>query len=261
MNGDNWTIHQRAAFTSIVVLALWGFLAVWLQMTTPAGATTVELSFLGTLVPMLWLLVPLYWKRLRWVYIGGILVILGMLLGAVKAALDPGLFLSLTTYNLVVALVYAVALAGIYLSVRAYLERPSIGWKVTVLGVGGIAVLMAALGAIVVSSMETIDAFRFRTLLLTTDRKVQRAATLEGKIELLRKLGDIPSLVAGIVVDDTLVWAQGFGDQPGVDTIYNALYPAAPRLPGHAGHHPHAPDPPIGVGPLHAPISQLHQER
>jgi CubicO group peptidase (beta-lactamase class C family) len=221
-NADRWTNHQRAAFVSILVLALWGLLAVWIQMTTPAGATTVELTFLGILVPVFWLLLPLYWKRYRWAYVGGILVILGMLLGAVQAALDPGLFFSLTLYNLLVVLVYVVALAGIYLSVRAYLERPSSGWKVTVLGVGGIILLIAVLGVIVASSIETIDAFRFRTLLRATDRKVQGVETLEGKIERLRELGDIPSLAAGVAVDDELVWAQGFGDQPGLDTIYNA---------------------------------------
>lgn len=217
-----WTVHQRAAFVSILVLALWGLLAIWIQMTTPAGATTVELTFLGILVPVLWLLLPLYWMRSRWAYIGGILVILGMLLGAVQAALDPGLFFSLNLYNLLVVLVYVVALAGMYLSVRAYLERPSSSCRVTVVGVGGIILLMAVLGMMVASNIETIDAFRFRTLLRATDRKVQGVETLEGKIERLRELGDIPSLAAGVVVDDELVWAQGFGDQPGLDAIYNA---------------------------------------
>jgi CubicO group peptidase (beta-lactamase class C family) len=221
-NADRWTVHQCAAFVSILILAFWGLFAIWIQVTTPAGATTVELIFLGVLVPMFCILLPLYWMRFRWAYIGGILVILGMLLGAVKAALDPGLFFSLTLYNLLVVLVYMVALTGIYLSIRAYLERPSTGWKVTLLGVGGILLLIAVLGVIVASSMEAIDAFRFRTLLRATHRRVQGGETLEGKIDLLRELGDIPSLAVGVVVGDALVWAQGFGDQPDLDTVYNA---------------------------------------
>jgi CubicO group peptidase (beta-lactamase class C family) len=221
-SGGNWTIHERAALVSILILALWGLFAIWIQMSTPAGATTVELVFLGVLVPMFWVLLPLFGKRYRWAYIAGILVILAMLLGAVKAALDPGLFFSLSEYNVSVILAYIAALVGIYFSVRAYLERPHIGWKRTVLGVGSIILPVAVLGVVVESSMETIDAFRFRTMLRATDRKVQNAQTLEEKVELLRKLGKVPSLAAGVVVEDALVWAQGFGSQPDLDTIYNA---------------------------------------
>lgn len=218
---NGWTNHQIAAFVAILILALWGLIVAWTQMTTPAGATTEELTFLGILVPMFWVLLPLYWRRFRWGYVGGILIILVMLVGAVKAALDPGLFFSASVYNISVIVVYIVALAGIYSSVRAYTERPPIGWQATVLGVGGIIVFTAVLGVIVASNMETIDAYRYRPLLRTTDRKVQKVETLEEKIERLRQLGHIPSLAVGIVVNDTLVWAEGFGDQPGLDTIYD----------------------------------------
>jgi CubicO group peptidase (beta-lactamase class C family) len=43
----------------------------------------------------------------------------------------------------------------------------------------------------------------------------------DNKIEYLRQLGDIPSLTAGIVVDDSLVWVSGFGEQEELDTVYN----------------------------------------
>jgi CubicO group peptidase (beta-lactamase class C family) len=219
---NGWTGHQKAAFFCILALAIWGLIATWLQVTIPGGATTEELMFLGVLVPMFWVLLPLYWKRYRWAYIGGIVVILGMFAGAVKAALDPGLFFSVSLYNLSVILIYIIALAAIYVSARAWAERPRTNWKKTALGAAGIILLTAVLGVIVVSSAETIDAFRFRTLLAATDRKVQNAETLEDKIELLRELGGIPSLAVGIVVDDRLDWAQGFGEQPDLDTIYDA---------------------------------------
>jgi CubicO group peptidase (beta-lactamase class C family) len=32
--------------------------------------------------------------------------------------------------------------------------------------------------------------------------------------------GDIPSFAAGIVINDTLVWTKGYGEQPSLDTVY-----------------------------------------
>ena len=44
--------------------------------------------------------------------------------------------------------------------------------------------------------------------------------TLDSKIQQLMDDGDIPSFAAGIVINDTLVWSKGYGDQPSLDTVY-----------------------------------------
>jgi CubicO group peptidase (beta-lactamase class C family) len=45
--------------------------------------------------------------------------------------------------------------------------------------------------------------------------------TLDSRIQKLMSDGNIPSLSAGIIVNDTLVWSKGYGDQPdGLDTVY-----------------------------------------
>ena len=43
---------------------------------------------------------------------------------------------------------------------------------------------------------------------------------LEADIENQMVEGGIPSLQAGIIINDTLVWAKGFGDQPSLDTVF-----------------------------------------
>ncbi|UCC19912.1 MAG: beta-lactamase family protein [Promethearchaeota archaeon] len=44
---------------------------------------------------------------------------------------------------------------------------------------------------------------------------------IDSRIRSLMSQGNIPSLAAGIVVNDTLVWSKGYGDQPdGVDSVY-----------------------------------------
>jgi len=42
----------------------------------------------------------------------------------------------------------------------------------------------------------------------------------ESKIQIWMNNGQIPSLGACIVINNTVVWAQGFGDQPDLDTVY-----------------------------------------
>ena len=40
------------------------------------------------------------------------------------------------------------------------------------------------------------------------------------RISELMSQGDIPSFAAGIVINDTLVWSKGYGDQPDLETVY-----------------------------------------
>jgi CubicO group peptidase (beta-lactamase class C family) len=144
-----------------------------------------------------------------------------MFVGLVKSFLDKSYFFSASIYNLVVILVYAVALANIFSSARSYSERPPSGRKMTILGSSGIVLITAVVAVLLAANMDTLNGYRFGMILRQADRMVQREETLEDKIECLRELGQIPSLAVGIVLDDKLVWARGFGDQADLDTIYN----------------------------------------
>jgi CubicO group peptidase (beta-lactamase class C family) len=44
--------------------------------------------------------------------------------------------------------------------------------------------------------------------------------TVDAQIRTLLEQGDIPSLAAGIVVNDSLAWAKGYGEQPDLDAVY-----------------------------------------
>ena len=44
--------------------------------------------------------------------------------------------------------------------------------------------------------------------------------SFESKIRKLMEKYKIPSLAAGIVINDSLIWANGFGDQPDLDTVF-----------------------------------------
>jgi CubicO group peptidase (beta-lactamase class C family) len=44
--------------------------------------------------------------------------------------------------------------------------------------------------------------------------------SLDSKIQKVMAKYEIPSLAAGIIINQSLIWASGFGDQPDLDTIY-----------------------------------------
>lgn len=53
------------------------------------------------------------------------------------------------------------------------------------------------------------------TAFIITDEKF-----FDIKIQVIMANYKIPSLAAGIVINDTLVWAKGYGEQPDLDTVY-----------------------------------------
>lgn len=59
----------------------------------------------------------------------------------------------------------------------------------------------------------------YNATLQTIDEELETMDTLDEKIQYLMEKGNIPSLVAGIVVNDELVWAQAYGDCD-LDTAY-----------------------------------------
>ena len=43
---------------------------------------------------------------------------------------------------------------------------------------------------------------------------------IDNRIQDLMEEGDIPSLAAGIIINDTMVWSKGYGEQSDLDTVY-----------------------------------------
>jgi CubicO group peptidase (beta-lactamase class C family) len=72
------------------------------------------------------------------------------------------------------------------------------------------------LGIIIVAAIATTGIISAFIIL-----QPQTQENLDSRIKNLLAQGEIPSLAAGIVINDTLVWSNGYGDQPdGLDTIY-----------------------------------------
>ena len=98
--GDAFTLAQKGALITLAVVALWSLGAAWLPLTRPLGINYTEILFLSALVPGYLVLLPLYGLRVRWSYLNGILVMLGLFVGLAKSILDNTFFFSWSAYNL-----------------------------------------------------------------------------------------------------------------------------------------------------------------
>ena len=212
----------RGAFVALLVLALWSLAVLWLNMVTPSGALIQEIIFLGIVAVALWVLVPLYWKQIPWSYVAGICVIVfGFFGGTAVSALNHIFNFSVSAYNLVTITMHVIALAAVYFSYRSFKELPRVERKKVILGIGGIVLVVVVAGGVLLSSAGSIEEFMFKSTLHNTQRTLETMETIDEKIQYLVEEGNIPSLSACIVVDDSVVWANAYGEQPSLDTIYN----------------------------------------
>jgi hypothetical protein len=78
----------------------------------------------------------------RWIYISGIIVMLALFAAVVISVYEHILFFSFSAYNLTTVAVLLTAFACIYLSLRSYLELPSMGWVKSVIGIGSMLTMI-----------------------------------------------------------------------------------------------------------------------
>jgi hypothetical protein len=210
-----FTIYQTAAVAAMLVVAVWGLAVLLSLMVTPGVSDRMELTYFGALFIAFLVMVPLYWKRVRWGYVLGIVLIFGLFLGAGVAAWEGVLFFSWSAYNLYVILIYITASIGLFFSYKSFRELSSTRRKRPYIPFGGMVLILIVSGATFWSNAESIRA----SMLHNIDGKLQSLETLDEKIRFLMSKGNIPSLVAGIVVNDSLTWTGGYGADP-YETIY-----------------------------------------
>jgi len=173
------------------------------------------MTYFGALGIGFLMLAPLYWKRVRWGYVAGILLILALFLGAGVAAWSRILFFSWSIYNVSVVIVYVAALFGMFFSYRSFRELPSTSRSRAFLSLSGMVLILTVSGAVIWSSTDLMHS----NMLSNIDSGLQSLETVDEKIQFLMSKGNIPSLVVGIVVNDSLGWTGGYGADP-YETVY-----------------------------------------
>ncbi len=211
----DYTLNQLGAAATILVILVWSLASIWLHLATPGGADRIEMTYFGAFGIGFLVLAPLYWKRVRWSYVAGILLILALFLGAGFTAWSRILFFSWSIYNVSVLIVYIAALGGIFFSYRSFRELLPTRRRGVILSLSGMFLILVLSGAAIWSSTDLMHS----NMLSNIDGRLQSLETVDEKIQFLMSKGNIPSLVAGIVVNDSLVWTGGYGADP-YETVY-----------------------------------------
>jgi len=119
----NYSNNQIGSVVTLMIIAVWGVMVLWTHTRNPAGMDPLELTFVGTLTIIFWILVPFYWKRVRWSYIIHIGLVIGGLGGGMSISLlDRTLHFSISLYNIITLIVYITAILSVFLSIRAFQE-------------------------------------------------------------------------------------------------------------------------------------------
>jgi len=136
-------------------------------------------------------------------------------MGAGVAAWSRIFFFSWSIYNVSVIIVCVVALVGIFFSYRSFRELLSTRRSRAFPSLSGMVLILTVSGAAIWSSTD----FMRSNMLSNIDSGLQSLETMDEKIKFLMSKGNIPSLAAGIVVNDSLVWTGGYGADP-YETVY-----------------------------------------
>lgn len=122
----NYTSHQTAAFATLLAIAFWGVTVLGGEIEL-GTMTTTDIAFFGTIIGIMWILVPLYWMRVRWSYaIGIILLVIGLIGAAASPPTSPSrpawYTFNAPLWDLATVISYIVGLAGIYVSYKSFQE-------------------------------------------------------------------------------------------------------------------------------------------
>jgi CubicO group peptidase (beta-lactamase class C family) len=147
--------------------------------------------------------------------------LLGLFAGLLKSIFDHTFFFSLTAYNLTTVVVFLDAAACIYFSLRSYLELPPVGWLKSTLGIG----ILVSVSTLVVwqisANQQKISNYNLEKSIQWVQTRTNNTEDLDEMIEALMAEGDIPSVVASIVVDDEIRWLEGYGEDADVDRLFD----------------------------------------
>ena|GEM_PF-781206 len=218
---ERWTLQQIGAAVSILIISAWSIVVFLIHAYSPLSGDTQELAFIGTVAIVSLLSLPFYLKRVKWSYLGGILVTILLVIGAIMTALNRAIFFSPSVHNIFAIVVYIAAFACLYFSVLSFRQLKSGSRRTTIIGICATILVFALIASLFLANQSLIRQFTVKSTIERTYNQLERIEELENKIEYLRQLGDIPSLTAGIVVDDYPVWIKGFGEQQEPETVYN----------------------------------------
>jgi CubicO group peptidase (beta-lactamase class C family) len=220
MDESRYSSNQKTAIITLFITTLLGLALLWFNISTPSGASVDEIIYLITVTVALLVLVPLYLTKISWSWSAGIVSYLGMYLGPVVTAFEGAYVFSFTVYNVIVICFYVVTTVGLLFSIMSLREQPRKQVKKTLMGMTGMILVIAVLFSFVLPSYSfRISWYMGEAAIGNINQPIEDINGFEEKIDHLVNNERVPSFVAGIVVDDELIWNRGWGASS-EDTIY-----------------------------------------
>jgi hypothetical protein len=123
---NNYNLNQMGAIATLLATALWGATATGAGIALGRLDTSAATVF-GILTIIAWIIIPLYFKLVKWGYIIGIIVfLLALILMIISPVLSPGAIpwyaFAEPIYDFSHVLVYLVMIVGIYFAYNSYKE-------------------------------------------------------------------------------------------------------------------------------------------
>ena len=220
MSEPRYSTNQKAAIITLVVSVLSGLALLYVNVTTPGGASAFEIFFLGTFTAILAALVPLYLAKVSWSCAAGMVAFLGLYLGPIIQALERAYIFSLTLYNVSLVALYAVFTAGLFFSFKSLKEQPRKSLRKIALAVTGTVLAFAVMFSVVLPGYSfNISWYMGESSIGKVRESIEQLDGFEQKIDYLVNRERMPSFAAGIVANGELIWNRGWGASS-EDTIY-----------------------------------------
>jgi len=119
---SKYSLNQKGAAVTVTFAAVWTLLsmiiAIEMELQSP-----LALAIFGVMTIIAWVLVPLYFKRLKATYVlGAVFLVLG-LVGLFASPSDPPWYTFTNPISIVKELSFVIdSLMGIYFSVKSFAE-------------------------------------------------------------------------------------------------------------------------------------------
>ena len=176
---ERWTLQQIGAVVSIFIICAWSIAVFLIHAYSPLSGDTLELAFIGTVAVVSLLSIPFYLKRVKWSYLGGILVTILLVVGAIIVALNRAIFFSPSVYNIFVIVVYIAAFACLYFSILSFRQRESRSRRKTVIGICGTILVFALVAILLFTNQSFIRQFTVKYTIQRTYDQLEIIEELE----------------------------------------------------------------------------------
>ncbi len=119
---SKYSLNQKGAFVTVTFAAVWALLSIIIAIEMELQSP-IALAIFGVMTIIAWVMVPLYFKRVKAAYVLGVVLLVLGLVGLFASPGDPPWYTFTNPISIVKELSFAIdSLVGIYFSAKSFAE-------------------------------------------------------------------------------------------------------------------------------------------